>query len=79
MILVEENDKVPNSKGVKEQLLQRNSSIGYTTAVKCVLNPYYNPICGTDHKTYGNKDLLNCYNRQRPRQRLSNSKIPKKK
>lgn len=46
-----------------------DSSIGYTTAVKCVLNPYYNPICGTDHKTYGNKDLLNCYNRQRPRQR----------
>ncbi|XP_037044515.1 serine protease inhibitor dipetalogastin-like [Bradysia coprophila] len=47
----------------------KNASIGYTTAVKCVLNPYYNPICGTDHKTYGNKDLLNCYNRQRPRQR----------
>lgn len=40
-----------------------------TDAFKCVLNPYYSPVCGSDNQTYGNRDLLNCYNRQRPRNR----------
>lgn len=34
---------------------------------KCVLNPYYRPVCGNDMKTYPNKDILDCFNRQRPR------------
>lgn len=36
---------------------------------RCVLNPYYNPVCGTDRRTYGNKDILACINRQRPHSR----------
>lgn len=44
-------------------------SFSLASAVKCVLNPYYNPICGSDNRTYGNRNLLNCYNRYRPRQR----------
>lgn len=44
-------------------------STSLTSAVKCVLNPYYNPICGSDNKTYGNRELLNCHNKMRPRQR----------
>lgn len=33
------------------------------------MNPYYRPVCGNDMKTYGNKDILDCFNRQRPRNR----------
>lgn len=36
---------------------------------KCILNPYYHPVCGNDMRTYGNKDILDCFNRQRPRNR----------
>lgn len=36
---------------------------------RCVLNPYYHPVCGNDMKTYPNKDILDCFNRQRPRHR----------
>lgn len=43
------------------------SSIVFAFNVKCVLNPYYIPVCGSDNKTYGNKDLLNCHNKYRPR------------
>lgn len=31
--------------------------------VGCKLNPYYRPVCGNNHQTYPNADLLHCYNR----------------
>lgn len=36
---------------------------------RCVLNPYYNPVCGTDMRTYANRDILECLNHQQPRER----------
>lgn len=42
------------------------SFITSSVGIRCVLNPFYVPVCGSDNRTYGNRDLLNCFNQKRP-------------
>lgn len=45
---------------------QSSRSTGARPQERCKLNPYYRPVCGSNHQTFPNRDLLNCFNQNRP-------------